>query len=267
MHVQTHDLAHTSHRLPQGVQRVAQALQQWGHGHAPVMLEHAARSAQQAADALGVQLGQIAKSMVFRREHDARTVLVVTAGDRRVDLEKVAQQVGAIGRADAAFVKANSGFSIGGVAPLAHLQPPVALVDDDLFRFDTVWAAAGHPHAVFQLTPDDLCRLLQVTASDVAAAPLEDMPASARTVLSARQAMVQASGSSLVSPCVGVCRMDAESGWCLGCLRTLGEISNWANAPNTYRLAVWDSIGQRLQGKDAGKEAAYERGQAQGSHA
>ena len=80
-------------------------------------------------------------------------------------------------------------------------------------------------------------------------APLVAMPESAHTVLSARHAMVQATGSSLVSPCVGVCRMDADSGWCLGCLRTLEEIRQWANAPQTYRVAVWGAIGTRLRGQ------------------
>jgi prolyl-tRNA editing enzyme YbaK/EbsC (Cys-tRNA(Pro) deacylase) len=142
--------------LPDGVQRVARALAQAGHPHAPQMLSDAARTAQQAADALGVDVGQIAKSIIFRRRSDGAAVLVVTSGDRRVDESKVAAQVGPIGRADAAFVKERTGFAIGGVAPLAHAQPPVTLIDADLFRFDEIWAAAGHPHGVFRLRPQDL---------------------------------------------------------------------------------------------------------------
>ena len=79
--------------------------------------------------------------VIFRRRADERAVLVVTSGDRRVDERKVAAHAGPIGRADAAFVKARTGFSIGGVAPVAHLEPPVVLIDRELFRFDRVWAA------------------------------------------------------------------------------------------------------------------------------
>ena len=92
--------------------------------HAPLWLEVAARTSQEAADALGVAVGQIAKSVIFRRKSDERAVLVVTSGDRRVDERKVAAITGALGRADADFVKARTGFSIGGVAPLAHATEP-----------------------------------------------------------------------------------------------------------------------------------------------
>jgi len=79
----------------------------------------------------------------------------------------VAAVVGAIGRADAAFVKQQTGFSIGGVSPVAHAQPPVVLVDRELFRFDQVWAAAGHPNGVFPLSPDQLLVLTGAPAADV----------------------------------------------------------------------------------------------------
>ena len=156
--------------LPEGVQRVAAALQAQGHLHMPRMLEDAARTAQQAADALGIALGQIAKSIIFRRLSDDAAVLVVTSGDRRVDEAKVVALVGAVGRADAAFVKSRTGFSIGGVAPLGHATPPVTLIDRDLFRFAEIWAAAGHPHAVFALTPADLRQLTGAPVADVALA-------------------------------------------------------------------------------------------------
>ena len=157
--------------LPEGVQRVARALQQAGHAHAPVMLDRAARTAQEAADGLGVALGQIAKSVIFRRKQDDVAVLVVTSGDRRVDEKKVSALVGKVGRADAEFVKARTGFAIGGVSPLAHLHPPVTLLDQDLWRFDEVWAAAGHPHGVFRLQPDDLKHLTGAPLADVVEAP------------------------------------------------------------------------------------------------
>ena len=157
--------------LPDGVQRVARCLSERVHAHTPQMLDGAARTAQQAADALGVQLGQIAKSIVFRRLADEAAVLVITSGDLRVDEAKVAAITGPIGRADAAFVKRETGFSIGGVSPVAPRneggRPLILLLDERLRRFDVIWAAAGHPHAVFQLTQADLSRWTGQTPSDV----------------------------------------------------------------------------------------------------
>jgi prolyl-tRNA editing enzyme YbaK/EbsC (Cys-tRNA(Pro) deacylase) len=158
---------------PEGTQRVAAVLLAAGHAHTPLMLDDAARTAQQAADALGIALGQIAKSIIFRRKPDNAAVLVITAGDKRVDERKVQALVctadGKLGRADADFVKATTGFAIGGVSPLAHATPPVTLIDKTLFRFDTIWAAAGHPHAVFCLQPADLVMLTQAPVCDIAA--------------------------------------------------------------------------------------------------
>ena len=99
-------------------------------------------------------------------------MLVITSGDRRVDEKKVEALVcadggGKLGRADAEFVKAKTGFSIGGVSPLAHAEPPVTLIDRELFRFAEIWAAAGHPHGVFKLTPDDLQKLTGAPVADV----------------------------------------------------------------------------------------------------
>lgn len=144
------------HSLPHGVARVAEALRAAGHVGAPVMLDDSARTAQQAADALHITVGQIAKSIIFRHKDDDRAVLVITSGDRRVDEKKVAALVGRIGRADADFVKAKTGFTIGGVAPVGHATPPVVLIDRELYRFTEIWAAAGHPHAVFKLAPQEL---------------------------------------------------------------------------------------------------------------
>ncbi len=152
---------------PEGFRRVASALAEHGHRHAPRWLDVPARTCAEAADALGVQVGQIAKSVIFRRRSDGASVLVVASGDRRVDEHKVAAQVGDIGRADASFVKQQTGFSIGGVAPLAHAQPPVVLIDQQLFRFGEIWAAAGHPNGVFCLSPDELLALTGAPAADV----------------------------------------------------------------------------------------------------
>ncbi|MCB0913009.1 MAG: YbaK/EbsC family protein [Propionibacteriaceae bacterium] len=153
--------------IPDGARRVAAKLAELGHPHEVVMLPVTGRTAEDAASALGVELGQIAKSIVFRRKSDDAAVLVVTSGDLRVDEKKVSALVGALGRADADFVKASTGFSIGGVSPVAHTTPPVIVIDRELFRFDRVWAAAGHPHAVFPLSPDELVVLTGAPVADV----------------------------------------------------------------------------------------------------
>jgi prolyl-tRNA editing enzyme YbaK/EbsC (Cys-tRNA(Pro) deacylase) len=155
---------------PEGFKRVAQALVDLGHAHAPVWLDVAARTSQEAADALGIAVGQIAKSVIFRRRSDDRAVLVIAPGDRRVDEKKVGAVTGDLGRADAQFVRAATGFVIGGVAPLAHASAPVTLIDRDLFRFGEIWAAAGHPNGVFKLTPQDLERYTGAPVADVVVA-------------------------------------------------------------------------------------------------
>lgn len=208
--------------LPDGVRRVVAALQAQGHPHAPVMLDDAARTAQQAADGLGVALGQIAKSIIFRRQSDDVAVLVVTSGDKRVDEKKVAALVGPLGRADASFVKAKTGFSIGGVPPIAHATPCVTLLDQELCRFDEIWAAAGHPHAVFKLRPQDLVRLSGAALADVVPAPLP-------------------------SPCNSVCRMSELTGLCEGCWRTLDEIGQWGSADESTKRAILARIEQRAK--------------------
>ncbi len=152
---------------PEGFRRVQAALAAAGHAQVPQFLPVAARTAQEAADALGVEVGQIAKSVVFRRRSDDAAVLVVTSGDKRVDEAKVAALVGDLARADAAFVKAATGFTIGGVAPLGHLRPPVTLIDRELFRYREIWAAAGHPNGVFRLSPAELETLTGAPVHDV----------------------------------------------------------------------------------------------------
>jgi prolyl-tRNA editing enzyme YbaK/EbsC (Cys-tRNA(Pro) deacylase) len=147
--------------------RVATRLAELGHPHDVVMLPVTGRTAADAAAALGVELGQIAKSIVFRRTADDAAVIVVTSGDLRVDERKVAGLVGALGRADADFVKASTGFSIGGVSPVAHTAAPVILIDAQLFRFEQVWAAAGHPYAVFPLSPEELVQLTGAPVEEI----------------------------------------------------------------------------------------------------
>lgn len=155
----------------EGFTRVGALLAQLGHPHAPRWLTVAARTSQEAAEALGIQVGQVAKSVIFRRKADGVAVLVVASGDRRVDEKKVAALVGPIGRADAAFVKERTGFSIGGVSPVGHLDKPVTLIDRELYRFTEVWAAAGHPNGVFMLSPQQLEALTGAPVADVVQPP------------------------------------------------------------------------------------------------
>jgi prolyl-tRNA editing enzyme YbaK/EbsC (Cys-tRNA(Pro) deacylase) len=122
-----------------------------------------------------VALGPIAKSIILRRKPDGASVRVVTSGDRRVDEKKVQALVcgdgSKLGRADAEFVKTATGFSIGGVSPVAHALPCVTLIDAELFRFERLWAAAGHPHGVFPLTPAELAALTGAPVHDVTETP------------------------------------------------------------------------------------------------
>lgn len=238
--------------LPEGAQRVARALEALGHPHAPVLLDDAARTAQQAADALGVKLGQIAKSIVFRRKLDNVAVLVVTSGDRRVDERKLEALVcfdgKRIGRADAEFVKGKTGFSIGGVSPLAHATEVVILIDQSLVRFDEVWAAAGHPNAVFKLTPQALARLTGAPVVDLAVDLLEEREArqNAIDLVAIRARTVSAGDDNVASPCISVCRISVETGLCEGCFRTLGEISAWSRSGPDAQRKLWQTISLRM---------------------
>lgn len=120
-------------------------------------LPRSARTAQEAAAALGCRVEQIAKSLVFRRADDGGAVLVIASGKNRVDEARVAQHLGtAIAKADANFVRASTGYAIGGVPPLGHAAPLPTLLDEDLLAYDTIWAAAGTPHAVVALTAEQL---------------------------------------------------------------------------------------------------------------
>jgi prolyl-tRNA editing enzyme YbaK/EbsC (Cys-tRNA(Pro) deacylase) len=146
--------------LPASAQRVQDALIAAGLSARVIELAVAARTSQQAAEALTVDVGQIAKSLIFRAATSGRAVLVIAAGDRRVDEARIATQLGEpIERADPAFVREYSSFAIGGVAPLAHAKPMITYVDASLRRFDTVWAAGGTPHCVFPLTPAELMQV------------------------------------------------------------------------------------------------------------
>jgi prolyl-tRNA editing enzyme YbaK/EbsC (Cys-tRNA(Pro) deacylase) len=148
------------------VERVRAALAAQGHDDTVQAFPEGTRSAAEAAAAVGCAVAQIAKSIVFRGGD--RVVLVIASGANRVDTAKVAAATGlAIKRADGGWVRDVTGFAIGGVAPLGHLTPPVVLVDEDLFAFDRVWAAAGSPTHVFATTPEALLRISGGVRADV----------------------------------------------------------------------------------------------------
>ena len=151
------------------VKRVKQALIENGLDTEITVLADSARSAAEAASALGIKVGQIASSIIFKLS-DHKPLLVITSGQHRVDTELVARQLGVekLERVDADFVKESSGFSIGGVAPIGWINPPaVVILDKALSDFDVVWAAAGHPHAVFPTSFSDLKYLTNATVFEV----------------------------------------------------------------------------------------------------
>ena len=130
--------------------------------------EHSTRSAADAAKAIGCEVRQIAKSLVFRQADDS-PVLIIACGDNRVDEQKAAAVIdNVLYRADADFVKSNSGYSIGGVAPVGHRVPPIVILDHHLENLDIIWAAAGTPNAVFCLTPKQLAVLTHGAFEDIA---------------------------------------------------------------------------------------------------
>ena len=140
------------------VKRVSDALKSNQISGQIKVLTQSARSAAEAADALGIEVGQIASSIIFKLPNET-PLLVITSGRHRVDTELVAKELSVdnLGRVDADYVKELSGFSIGGVAPLGWINPPaITLIDLALNDYDVVWAAAGHPHAVFPTTYADL---------------------------------------------------------------------------------------------------------------
>jgi prolyl-tRNA editing enzyme YbaK/EbsC (Cys-tRNA(Pro) deacylase) len=139
--------------------RVAEALSAHGLASRVTVLEQLATTAQMAAEALGIEVGRIVKSLVFRGAHSGRPYLLLVSGANRVHERRVGRLIGEkLERSDADFVKTHTGFSIGGVSPYGHPAPLVTLMDDALFGYSTVWAAAGHPRSVFEITAADLQR-------------------------------------------------------------------------------------------------------------
>ena len=145
------------------VKRVSAALAEHGCAGQIKVLSDSARTAAEAASALGIEVGQIASSLIFKLP-DGSPLLIITSGRHRVDTDLVANalRIEKLGRVDADYVKEQSGFSIGGVAPIGWVSPATILIDQALNDYEVVWAAAGHPHAVY---PTSFAELLAITSA------------------------------------------------------------------------------------------------------
>jgi len=137
--------------------RVQEVLQNLGLSLQVVELPQSTRSAREAAETIGCLVEQIAKSLVFRSLESGKPILVIASGRNRVDLNKLARLVGEpVAKPDADYVRRRTGFVIGGIPPVGHLEPLETYIDEHLLQLSEIWAAAGTPHAVFQLKPSDL---------------------------------------------------------------------------------------------------------------
>ena len=145
------------------VQRVSARLKELSVSGEVHVLSDSARTAQEAADALGILVGQVASSIVFKLD-DESPLLVITSGRHRVDTKLVAEKLGVakLHRVDADYVKEKSGFSIGGVSPVGWVSQATILIDEALNDYEVVWAAAGHPHSVY---PTTFAELLECTGA------------------------------------------------------------------------------------------------------
>jgi len=146
--------------LSSSAQKVQDALHALGYEFKVIEHAESTRTALEAAERAGCELGQIIKSLIFKGKISGKPILVLTSGANRVDEKRISEYAGEdIGRADADFVRAATGFAIGGVPPLAHTQPMETYIDEDLLEYKTVWGAAGTPKAIFELTPDALQKM------------------------------------------------------------------------------------------------------------
>jgi prolyl-tRNA editing enzyme YbaK/EbsC (Cys-tRNA(Pro) deacylase) len=158
-------------RLPAAAQSVQQVLKSKGIDARIVVLPQSARTARDAAAAIGCKVEQIAKSLIFQRTDTDQPVLVIAGGSNRVDERLISTYLDAeIVKADADFVRSSTGYAIGGIPPIGHRNPIQTLVDQSLLQLDPVWAAAGTPYAVFSISPHELVeitdgRVIAVTSS------------------------------------------------------------------------------------------------------
>ncbi len=146
--------------LSPSAQKVQDALLARGFTYQVTESEQVTRTAAEAAEVVGCTVGQIAKSLVFRGVASGQPILVIASGANRVNEAQIGQHVGEpIGKANAQFVREQTGFAIGGIPPLGHLQPLTIFVDQDLLQYPEIWAAAGTPHALFRLDLQDLAAM------------------------------------------------------------------------------------------------------------
>lgn len=151
-----------SNELRKSAKKVQEILDNYGLSLTVVEFSESTRTSQDAANAIGCQLGQIAKSLIFKCKESREPVCVIASGSNRVDEKKVRAHLGEkIERADAAYVLEHTGYAIGGIPPIGHNRTIRTLIDEDLLQYEEIWAAAGTPHAVFKLTPKDLVSLVK----------------------------------------------------------------------------------------------------------
>lgn len=156
--------------LRPSARRFQQMLTERGYQNEVIEFLDSTRTAADAAAALGCEVAQIVKSLIFKTRKTGLPVLVLASGKNRVDTKKIRAKLGEkLGKADAEFVREHTGFVIGGVPPLGHVSRMETFLDEDLLQFDTIWAAAGTPYAVFKLTPAELQEMTGGTVMDVKA--------------------------------------------------------------------------------------------------
>jgi prolyl-tRNA editing enzyme YbaK/EbsC (Cys-tRNA(Pro) deacylase) len=143
--------------LSPSAQKIQDLLNKLGYSYTVIEHTESTRTAQEAAERAGCELGQIVKSMIFKGKESGKPILVLTSGANRVDEKRISGYVGeSIGRADADFVRAATGFAIGGVPPIGHSQKMETYIDEDFLGYQTIWSAAGTPNAIFELKTEDL---------------------------------------------------------------------------------------------------------------
>jgi prolyl-tRNA editing enzyme YbaK/EbsC (Cys-tRNA(Pro) deacylase) len=149
-----------SKNLSASARKVQEALEAQGVACRVVEMKATTRSAKEAAEAVGCQVGQIAKSIIFKGKDTQQPILVIASGPNRVNEKKISRLIAEpLLKADADFVREHTGFVIGGVPPFGHRSLLKTFIDEDLLKFEEIWAAAGTPHAVFKLTPQDLKKI------------------------------------------------------------------------------------------------------------
>ncbi len=149
-------------QLSSSAQKIQALLNSLGYNYTVIEHAESTRTAQEAADRAGCELGQIVKSLIFRGKTSGKPILVLTSGVNRVDEKRISGYAGeSISRADADFVRTVTGYAIGGVPPIGHNEKMETYLDEDFLQYKMVWAAAGTPNAIFELTIDDLQKMTE----------------------------------------------------------------------------------------------------------